>query len=69
VRAEWRGEDLWLRLPMVGPIRVPFSGSVAWTLHSREPLHITPSIKVLFGDGVDRVHGYVKHGRWESVIP
>lgn len=68
VRGEWRGEDLWLRLPMVGPIRVPFSGSTAWTLVSREPLTVKPSIKVLFGDGVDRVHGFVTEGRWVSCV-
>ena len=60
---------LWLRLPWVGPIRVPFDGAHAWKLVKREPLTIQPSIKVLFGDGVDRVHGFVTEGRWVSTVP
>lgn len=77
VRAEWRkgeregsvSEILWLRLPMVGPISVPFDGAHAWRLVRREPLTVTPSVKVMFGDGVDRVHGHVTEGRWVPACP
>lgn len=74
VRGEWRteadgSETLYLRLPMVGPIRVPFAGPCPWNLVRRDPLTITPSIKVVFGDGVDRVHGFVTDGRWVPACP
>lgn len=77
VRAEWRNvedggsthEVLWLRLPMVGPISVPFRPPLAWTIVSRDPLTVTPSIKVMFGDGVDRVHGHVTAGKWVPACP
>ena len=77
VRAEWRrgeregvvSDVLWVRLPSVGPISVPFDGAHAWTLVSREPLTVQPSIKVIFGDGVDRIHGFITGGRWVSCVP
>lgn len=33
--------------------------SAVWTLHSREPLHIEPSILCACGD-----HGWIRNGRW-----
>lgn len=68
VRAEWSEDALWINHPKTGPIRVPASEKgqaipPIWQIVQRDPISLTPSIKVGKDDAI-LLHGFVTNGKW-----
>ncbi len=42
---------------------------VTWELHSRDPLHIEPSVRCTHDQDSGLVHGWIRGGRWEPIAP
>lgn len=58
---EDRGDQVWFRCPHVSRwYLLPTKGDDVWTLESKEPLTVTPSI-LMVNCGC---HGFITEGKW-----
>lgn len=72
VHGEWHGDALWIERadgPGAFFARIETgpeerAAPPVWKVHRRDPLTITPSIKVSDSHGV-KAHGFIRAGRWE----